>query len=185
VRFNDLDGLITAWLPVIYPKTFLDKVVWTLDAGEQVACILDEYFENGCILGAIYSEADVPPTTSPDKFLIQFKDGGSSEYDRSSGARTEVSKGVVDATADGAVTVKAPSVTLDTPLSTCTGELVVHKRLTYQGGLVGRGGDGAAASIRGDIQVTSGDVQADDISLKAHKTSGIVAGGDTSGVPVP
>jgi phage baseplate assembly protein V len=185
VRFDDLDGLTTAWLPVIYPKTFADKVVWTLDVGEQAACILDEHFENGCVLGAIYSEAAVPPVTSPDTFHLQFKDGGLFEYDRSDGAMKVVSKGVVDVTADGAVTVKAPSVTLDTPITTCTGQLVVQKLLTYKSGMVGQGGDGATASIQGNVKITAGDVQADEISLKNHKTSGVQAGGDTSDVPVP
>ncbi|MDR0440141.1 MAG: phage baseplate assembly protein V [Candidatus Accumulibacter sp.] len=185
VRFDDLDGLVTAWLPLVHPKTFLDKAVWTLDVGEQASCLLDEYMEAGCILGAVYSEADAPPVASPDKFRLQFKDGGSFEYDRASGAMTVISKGVVDVTADGAVTVKAPSVTLDTPVTTCTGQLVVQKLLAYQGGMTGKGGSGAAASIQGNIQVTSGDVQADDISLKTHKTSGVIAGGDTSSVPVP
>jgi hypothetical protein len=51
--------------------------------------------------------------------------------------------------------------------------------------MVGQGGDGAAASIQGDVKISSGDVRADEISLKNHKTSGVLAGGDTSSVPVP
>ncbi|HCE6987353.1 TPA: phage baseplate assembly protein V [Pseudomonas aeruginosa] len=170
VRFDDVDGLVTAWLPVLHPKTFADQVVWTLDAGEHVGCILDEFMEDGCILGAIYSDADAPPVSSPDKFRLQFKDGGSVEYDRSSGAMNIVCKGVANLTADGDVTVKAPSVTLDTPQTTCTGKLTVEGLLSYNGGMVGKGGSGgAAASISGTVEVTGGDVKADEISLKQHR----------------
>jgi phage baseplate assembly protein V len=82
VRFDDLDRLTTAWLPLIHPKTFLDKVVWTLDVGEHVCCLLDAYMEDGCIVGAIYSGADAPPTASGDKALARFSDGTAIEYDR-------------------------------------------------------------------------------------------------------
>lgn len=126
MRFDDVDSLVTAWLPLLHPKTFADQVVWTLDVGEHVGCILDEFMEDGCVLGAIYSDADAPPVSSPDKFRLQFKDGGSVEYDRSSGAMNIVCKGVANLTADGDVTVKAPSVTLDTPQTTCTGKLTVE-----------------------------------------------------------
>ncbi|MEQ3306252.1 phage baseplate assembly protein V [Fusobacterium varium] len=38
--------------------------------------------------------------------------------------------------------------------------------------------------LLGNIDITSGDVTADGISLKNHKTSGVKAGSDTSGKPV-
>ncbi len=153
VRFDDIDGLESAWLPVIHHKTQDDKAIWTLDVGEHVACLMDSNMEDGCIVGAIYSEADVPPVASADKFRMQFKDGGSFEYDRSSGAMNVVCKGVANLTAGGAVTVKAPSVTLDTPEATCTGKLTVKGLLTYQGGMAGSGGSGSAATIQGNVNV--------------------------------
>ena len=30
VRFDDVDGLVTAWLPLLLPKTLAPKVVWAL-----------------------------------------------------------------------------------------------------------------------------------------------------------
>lgn len=153
VRFDDIDGLESAWLPVIHHKTQDDKAIWTLDVGEHVACLMDSNMEDGCIVGAIYSEADVPPVASADKFRMQFKDGGSFEYDRSSGAMNVVCKGVANLTAGDAVTVKAPSVTLDTPEATCTGKMTVKGLLTYQGGMAGSGGSGSAATIQGNVSV--------------------------------
>lgn len=135
VRFDDIDGLESAWLPVIHHKTQDDKAIWTLDVGEHVACLMDSNMEDGCIVGAIYSEADVPPVASADKFRMQFKDGGSFEYDRSSGAMFVVCKGVANLTAGGAVTVKAPSVTLDTPETTCTGKMTVKGNVSVQGNI--------------------------------------------------
>lgn len=160
VQFPDLDGLVSAWLPMVVKKTLKDKECFTLDVGEQVACVLDENFENGVVLGAVYSDADAPPVESPDKLRFQFFDGGSFEYDRSSGTLAIVTTGPVDVTAAGHVTVKSPvGVTLDTPITTCTGDLLVKKKLTYQGGMAGSGGSGAAAVIDGGVQVT-GDVNA-------------------------
>ena len=51
------------------------------------------------------------------------------------------------------VTVQAPKVTVDSPDTTCTGNLLVKGQLTYQGGMAGSGGGGAAASITGNVQV--------------------------------
>lgn len=143
VRFDDIDGLISTWLPVVYPKTQNDKICWTLDVSEQVACLMDEHLEDGCIVGAIYSQADIPPVTSADKLHLLFKDGGSFEYDRVTGAMTIVCK--------GAVTIKAPSVTLDTPETTCKGKLTVQGDVNVSGAVI-----------------ASDNVKAGTISLQTH-----------------
>lgn len=51
------------------------------------------------------------------------------------------------------VTVQAPKVTVDSPDTTCTGNLLVKGKLTYQGGMAGSGGSGSAAAITGNVQV--------------------------------
>lgn len=51
------------------------------------------------------------------------------------------------------VTVQAQKVTVDSPDTTCTGNLMVKGKLTYQGGMAGSGGGGAAAAITGNVQV--------------------------------
>jgi len=61
VQFADLDNLISGWLHVVARKSLQDKDCSTLDKGEQVACVLDEHFESGCVIGAVYSDADAPP----------------------------------------------------------------------------------------------------------------------------
>lgn len=51
------------------------------------------------------------------------------------------------------VTVQAPKVTVDSPETTCTGNLTVNGKLTYQGGMAGSGGGGTAATITGNVSV--------------------------------
>jgi len=76
--------------------------------------------------------------------------------------------GGISAEAGGAVNIQAPSVTLDTPATTCTGALTVQGLLTYQAGMAGTGGT-AGNTISGTITVTSGDVKADGVGLKTHR----------------
>ena len=67
VVFPDLDGLVSAWLPVVVRKSLKDKECFTPDPGEHVACVLDENFENGVVLGAVYllTRTPVPSAASP------------------------------------------------------------------------------------------------------------------------
>jgi phage baseplate assembly protein gpV len=82
VVFPDYDELVSWWLPVIFAKTQNDKAYWIPDVGEQVVCLMDLRDEAGAVLGAIYSNADVPPVNSADKFHLAFRDGTSVDYDR-------------------------------------------------------------------------------------------------------
>lgn len=141
VEFPDLDGLVSDWLPVVMRKTLKDKECFTLDKGEQVACILDEYFENGVVLGSVYSDVDIPPTESPDKMCVQFFDGGSFEYDRSTGVLTIVTTGPVTLRAGGAVTLNAPSVTLNTSSVILNGDMQVNGNVHASGAIIDSGGN--------------------------------------------
>jgi phage baseplate assembly protein gpV len=90
----------------------------------------------------------------------------------------------VNVTAGGAATVKAPSATIDSPSTHCTGTLQVDGKITGTGGLaISGGGSGAAATITGTMAVTGGDVTADSISLKGHKHGGVQTGSGTTGTP--
>ncbi|MGA9725305.1 MAG: phage baseplate assembly protein V [Candidatus Binatus sp.] len=82
VMFPDYDEVISWWLPIIFFKTQNDKAYWIPDIGEQVVCLMDLRDEAGAVLGAIYSDADVPPVNSADKFHLAFQDGTNFDYDR-------------------------------------------------------------------------------------------------------
>ena len=157
VRFDDIDGLVSAWLPVIHHKTQADKVIWTLDIGEHVACLMDANMEDGCIVGAVYSEADAPPVVSADKFRIQFRDGGYFEYDRSTGAMAAHAVGGASITVggDASVTVggnvilKAAKVTVDAACDFLRLCKFIGGAL-FPGGMGGGGGVGT--TIPGTVQ---------------------------------
>jgi phage baseplate assembly protein gpV len=82
VVFPDYDQMSSYWLPVVVPKSQNDKAYWIPDLGEQVVCIMDLRDEAGAVLGAIYSNTDVPPVASTNKWHLGFSDGSAFEYDR-------------------------------------------------------------------------------------------------------
>jgi phage baseplate assembly protein V len=101
----DRDQLQSWWLPVVVWKTQNDKGYYLPDIGEQVVCVMDEYDEDGAVLGAIYSTADLPPPgMTADKVHWSAKDGASFNYDRAAHALTIAlpSGGLVNITANGA-----------------------------------------------------------------------------------
>lgn len=107
VRFDELDGLESAFIPVGQRKTHEDKDYWMVDVGDQVSCLMDEHAEDGVILCAIYSAADAPPVTSPDKRHVRFKDGTTVEYDRATGAMAVHCVGRISLQVDGDFEIKA------------------------------------------------------------------------------
>lgn len=106
--------------------------------------------------------------------------GGKATVDISpTGAIKITTMETVEVEAVTSITLKTPLVMVDAAESTFTGHV------TIQGGLNLSGGAGASAMVNGSIEVVGGDVKADAISLKDHKTSGVQPGGGTSDVPVP
>lgn len=82
VMFPDMDNMLSGWLVVIFPFTKRDKKYGMPSIDEQVACIMDENFEDGCVFGSPYSEEDKPPTGDKNKFYTEFEDGTRIEYDK-------------------------------------------------------------------------------------------------------
>jgi phage baseplate assembly protein gpV len=85
VQFPDLDGLVSDWLPNAQASTTGVREVRTLDVGSHVGCMLDQHFEDGMVVGALYSEADPPPTADPNLILHDFGGGASMAFDRGAG----------------------------------------------------------------------------------------------------
>lgn len=104
VRFDDLDGVVSQFLPVLVSKSKKDRYYHLPDLEEHVAVALDENGEDGVVLGAVYSEPEPPPVTSGDKAHVTFEDGSSVEFDRASG--------VLKVDAKSQVILKAPAVDL-------------------------------------------------------------------------
>jgi hypothetical protein len=113
----------------------------------------------------------------PDGNVVMTHDGDLTLHTK--GKATVNVDGTADITVGGDTKLTTPKLTVDAPESTFTGHV------TIEGGLSVSGGTGTTAAIAGDLAVTGGDVKADAISLKQHKTSGVVPGSGTSNVPVP
>lgn len=97
-----------------------------------------------------------------------------------------VTTGKVDATAQGAVTLTAPSVTIDSPTVHITGQLTVDQLITGNGGFTVSGGSGVKATgtitLEGSM-TSSGDIVAKGISVATHVHGGITPGGGTTSDP--
>jgi phage baseplate assembly protein V len=83
-EFVDKQGLVSPWLEVLVRGAHQDKDVGMPAVGDQVAVMLDEKEESGCVLGCLYSDADPVPETATATTLrrIEFSDGCILEYDR-------------------------------------------------------------------------------------------------------
>jgi hypothetical protein len=121
-------------------------------------------------------------TISPDGKL-DLKCNGTVDVD-AQGAVTVKTAATAHVESGGATSVKAPSVTVDSPQSTFTGAVTVQGLLSFMAGMVGQGGEGgAAATLTGNVNVTSGDVNVDGVSAKGHTHGGVSSGGANTAAP--
>jgi len=81
VTFDDRD-MVSRPLPRVFLNTKKNKDEASLDENEHVACIMDENFEDGVILGAIYDANNLPPVGSIDKRVTTYDDGSFVQFDR-------------------------------------------------------------------------------------------------------
>lgn len=183
----DVDGLKTDWLPFTASRAGPGVREWSApEVGEQVV-VVSQYGDpaQGIVLGSVYQTAHAAPANLKTTHRTEFADGAFIQYAReghlynidvpAGGAITLHIGQTTLKLEDGKATLTTPELLVDSPKSTFTGEVTVQGMLTYQAGMSGTG----------SATVTGGDVVADSISLKTHKTSGVQPGGGTSGVPVP
>jgi phage baseplate assembly protein V len=116
VEFDDLQGLVSAELPILQPggcgafQTYLMPNI-----GDQVlCCFLESGEEQGFVIGAVYSDEDRPAAAGSNLRYMRFGDGGKIEYSSASHTLTiDASGGVTingglhvegDITVSGAIT---------------------------------------------------------------------------------
>lgn len=75
VEFQDEDGTVSYWLNVNQMASGENKSYWMPDLGAQVNCLVDWQAEDGTVIGALYSDADPPPTEDGDTLHIRTKAG--------------------------------------------------------------------------------------------------------------
>lgn len=81
VRFPASDDVTSPWLDVLRGSTLGRREFGLPRVGNQVACLLDQHGESGCVLGAVYSQVDpVPEGATDDQVIIEFGDGARLVY---------------------------------------------------------------------------------------------------------
>jgi phage baseplate assembly protein V len=137
VTFPDLDsddstGLLSAWLPVCQHGSFGNFGYWLPSVDEQVVCIFHaKSAEDGFIIGGIYSQADVPPTTGSGVWYQQFADGTVIAYNPISGIAIVTPLNVH---------VQGAAVLIDGP-TTITGDVTVNGNVVVSDDLTASGID--------------------------------------------
>jgi phage baseplate assembly protein V len=108
VLLDDADNLVSMPLRVLQNRTLKDKHQLLPDLNEQVACLFSgQGFEQGLILGAVYSSKDAAPDRPAQDWYYKFEDGTWLEYDRKAHLLTASVRGDVALDADKNVTAKA------------------------------------------------------------------------------
>jgi phage baseplate assembly protein V len=115
VQIDDAENIVSMPLRVLQRRTLKDQHQELPDLGEHVACMFaGQGFEQGIVLGAVYSEQDPSPGHEPQVLYRKFEDGTELQYDRASHRLTGTVKGWVDMTVEKDVKVKVlQKVTID------------------------------------------------------------------------
>lgn len=150
VRFAD--GNLSGWLPFLTRRAGGDAEWWAPDIGERVMVFSPGgEIESGAVLTGLFHDGQPAPAADPALHVIRYKNGDVIEHNRADGSYT--------LRVSGPVTVIAPSVTLDTPQATATGNvtiagnLAVGGKTSSAGGITGAGG----LSFEGHVHTEQGD----------------------------
>lgn len=171
-----IGALVTDWLPWLSHRAGTTRSWSAPTVGEQVVVLSPSgELAAALVLPAVYRTAHPAPSASADEHVTVYPDGAVIKYNHTSGAL--VASGIQSGTIEAAV-----SVTLDTPLTHCTGKLTVDGLLTYGNGLAGSGG-GHGSIINGPVIQAGGDLSSNGIVLHTHTHGGVQSGGSTTSGP--
>ncbi len=177
-------GLTTDWLPWGTGRAGSTRTVSMPSVGEQVM-VFSPYGDTaqGVVGFSLYQDAHPSPSNTKDKETTIYPDGSTVEYDSASNTLTVTVAGSGNVVVNcKAATVNAEtSATLNTPTTTCTGNLVVEGSITYGQGMTGTGG----AEINGDFAAQGGAFTHNSKNVgSTHAHSGVQAGGSNTAAPV-
>lgn len=149
--------------------------------GEEVMVLSPSgVLEMGVAIAGFNNEENPSPSDDLNKTIRVFEDGCIFTYDVASHELTAILPpgGKATLTADGGVTVNGDT--------TINGNVQVNGSVAMTGNNTVGGSQLVQGSSHSTGQFsTEADVTAGDISLKSHKTSGVKAGDETSGEPIP
>ena len=119
VKFPELNGMVSDYLPVIKSHSKNDKDGNFLEIDEEVYCAMDEHCEDGIVLGAYNTDSSPLPINDRNKKYYTFSDGTHIEYDKSTHTLTADVKGIAN--------IKAKTVVID-------GDLIVNGNVSDKAG---------------------------------------------------
>lgn len=183
----DLDGPDTDWIPWTTTRAGGDRTWWCPEVGEQVVVAAPSgELGNGVIIGCLFQDDYAEPADNENVHRTIYGDGTVVEYDREAHQLkidTSESSGSVVIICQTANVQAADSVTIDTPETTCTGNLTVQQNLTVAQNLT-MGGTGSAATITGSVAITGPALTHNGANVgSTHTHSGVQSGGSTTGAP--
>lgn len=165
VSFDDCE-IVSGWLPLPSMNTRTAKQWVPVEVNSQVACLMDDLCEQGCVVAVLWSATDTPPDwATADTLGMRFADGAEIYYDASTHT----------------LSVNAPDAELNFKCKKLSveGEVSITGTTRIQGD-TNIDGD---ASISGDIKAT-GEVTAGPIGIALTKHKHTTPMGP-SGPPIP
>lgn len=177
----DFDGEVVPGLSWSKRRAGKTREWYAPSVGEQV-CVLSPSGElsQGTIAFSMEQDAFPNPGSSPDQDLTEYPDGTIIGYDSASNTLTidtSAASGTVIIKCNTATVEAASSVTIDSPETTCTGNLTVAKSLNV-------GSGGGTAKITGSVEFSGGSVKHNGKNIgDTHTHSGVQTGGGNTGAP--
>lgn len=148
-------GLTTDWLPWSAARAGRTRQ-WSPPQPDEQVVIASPYGDMGqaVVIGSLLSDDNPAPAASKDQETTIYPDGSTVDYNSATNTLTLTVSGAGNVIINcKSATVNADTdVTLNTPLTHCTGNLTVDGVLTYAGGMVGSGG-ATTATINGNVSV--------------------------------
>lgn len=181
-------GCVSDWIPWGTSRAG-NRRDWTMpNVGEQVIVFAPFGDPTQAIVGpSIFQDDFSAPATSADKDVTVFPDGTTFEYDSATNTYTQTIAGsgnwvfnlkVAQINTETAEIKASTSVKMDTPETTCTGNLTVEKSLT-----MGQGG--GTAKLKGNVEIEGGTLTHNGKNIGSdHAHSGVQSGGSNTGAPV-
>lgn len=95
VIFNALGGMISDWLPVITMGAGGNQFYALPDVGATAVCLMNAGGDGGVVLGVIYNDQDMPPTTDGQMWIKRFSNDTIISHNRQTGQVVVEQLGVI------------------------------------------------------------------------------------------
>lgn len=176
----DMGDLPSEWLPWGTGRAGTTRSWSAPSVGEQVMVFAPSGELADAVVGpSIFQDLHPAPASSGDQEHIVFPDGTTVDYNSASNTLTVTvaGSGNVVINCKNATVNADTGVTLNTPETTCTGNLTVAKNFTM-------GGTGSKATITGDVEIIGSSLTHNGKNVgSTHTHGGIQPGGSSTAVP--